>query len=97
MNRQDPFEDVRNRISEEAEKFFNEQMTSTLAGTIERQGNQSLRLQDIFDCQKRLDRFDKVYFIECKFLPDDCYGIMYVRPEDMPKNRDADNDQGNPE
>ena len=45
----------------------------------------TLTLEKLFDAKKLLDRYDKVYLIATKALPDDCYGIMYVRPEDIPK------------
>ena len=45
----------------------------------------SLTLKDLQEAKCKLDRYDKVYFMESNFLPDDCLAIVYVRKEDMPK------------
>ncbi len=75
----------RKDISENMDSVFNESMQQNVTNSIEKSGNQSLRLKDLFEAKKNLDRYDKVYLVECSYLPDDCYGIMYVRKEDMPK------------
>lgn len=48
----------------------------------------SLNFNELAKAIRTMDRYSKVYFLSTKNLPDDCYGIMYVRPEDMPNQKD---------
>ena len=61
------------------EKVRGEQMCSDTRGA------PSLNLDELFKAKKLMDRYSKVYFLECRHLSDDCYGIMYNRKEDMPE------------
>jgi hypothetical protein len=46
------------------------------------EGSPKLTLQEIFEAKEMLDRQTKMYVLASKHLPDDCLGIMYLRPED---------------
>ena len=76
------------RFRARVDELFSDKLTSTIAGQIEAHGNQNVRLQDLFDAKRKLDRFDKIYFIASPYIPDDCYGVIYVRPEDMPNQKE---------
>jgi len=70
-------------MEKSVDSWFEEHMKGTMTSSTREAS--SLDLNELLKMMKIMDRYSKIYFMACNYLPDDCYGIMYVRPEDVPK------------
>jgi len=68
------------------DKMFNDSMKNQYAAStssLESQPFTAEKLEEMMNFTKRT--LTHIYIMECNHLPDDCYGILMVRPEDAKK------------
>lgn len=72
-----------NRFNDEMFAKMNDNMKSSFCAQNKDQESQPLTIEALQNAMNKCKRELKhIYIMSSKFIPDDCYGILMVRPED---------------
>ena len=70
-------------INKRMEENYNEALKSTYTSAVAGQVAQPLTIESLMENMNKAKRDCKfIYIMASECLPDDCYGILMVRPED---------------
>lgn len=79
------------KVKKTFRELFNGQTKAAFTSSVKGQKTQELNIDTLANAMNKVKRMRKhIYILEQSGLPDDCYGILMLRPEDAEQWRDSD-------